>query len=112
MRKVANTLTMGAVLLSAVLAYSAAALAGSVTNADLAGKKICWSDGSATYGKDGSFDSNGCGHGTWRLVGDRVEIRSSTCAFDFTISKDNGAFHGVGYGGAGGNYDAWGKYCK
>jgi hypothetical protein len=43
----------------------AAALAGQVTNSDLAGKKICWNNGAiATYGKDGSLSCSKCGHGT------------------------------------------------
>jgi hypothetical protein len=95
-----------------VVAYSAAAFAEPVTKADLGGKKICWSDGWATYGKNGSFEAQGCGHGTWRLVGDRVQTRANLCTFDFTISKDNGTFHGSGSAGANGTYDAWGKYCK
>jgi hypothetical protein len=37
----------------AVVAYSAAAFAEPVTKADLAGKKICWSDGYAAYDKNG-----------------------------------------------------------
>ena len=50
------------------------ALASPVTDADLRGKKICWySKGvNNTYGKDGSLESNLLGHGTWRLVGDKL----------------------------------------
>ena len=103
-----STLRLGAILSGAVVACSAAAFAGSVTNADLAGKKICWSDGYATYGKNGSFDSGGCGHGTWNLAGDRVEIRTGNCGFSFTISKDKETFHALGANG----YEAWGKPCK
>jgi hypothetical protein len=106
--KVLNALKIGAVSLGAMVAYSAVALADPVKSADLTGKKICWSDGDATYGKNGSFDSGGCGHGTWSLAGDRVDIRSATCGFSFTITKDKGTFHALGANG----YEAWGKYCK
>jgi hypothetical protein len=99
---------MGAATFAAALTCSAGALAAPVTKADLAGKKICWSDGDATYGKNGSFESGGCGHGAWSLAGDRVEIKSANCGFSFTITKENGTFHAVGANG----YDAWGKYCK
>jgi hypothetical protein len=85
-----------------------AALADPVTKADLAGKKICWSDGYATYGKNGSFESGGCGRGTWSLAGDRVEVKSANCGFSFTIARENGTFHAVGANG----YEAWGKPCK
>ena len=108
MGKVLSALRKGAVLLGAVVACSAVAFAEPVTKAELGGKKICWSDGWATYGKNGSFDAQGCGHGTWSLAGNRVEIRANLCTFDFTISKDNGTFHALGYGG----YESWGKYCK
>jgi hypothetical protein len=97
-----------AVVLGAMAGAPIAAWAGSITNADLTGKKICWSDGWATYGKNGSFDSGGCGHGAWRLAGDRVEIRATNCGFSFTITKDNGTLHALGANG----YEAWGKYCK
>jgi hypothetical protein len=107
--KVSNAQTMGAVLSGAVIAYSAA-LAEPVKDADLRGKKICWSSGIATYGKNGSFyvfPASGCGHATWSLSGGRVEIRSSNCADSFSITKENRTFHALGNG-----YEGWGKYCK
>ena len=42
-----------AVVLGATVSTSNGAWAGSVTNAELAGKKICWSDGYAAYDKNG-----------------------------------------------------------
>ena len=95
-------------MLGAATSAPTAILADPVTKSDLAGKKICWSDGDVTYGKNGSFDSGGCGHDAWSLAGDRVDIRSANWGFSFTITKDNGTFHALGANG----YEAWGKYCK
>jgi hypothetical protein len=86
-----------------------AALAGSVTKADLAGKKICWSDGWATYGKMARSTRRDAAHGgTWSMAGDRVKVRGEQCQFDFSISKENGSFHALGYN----NYEALGKCCN
>jgi hypothetical protein len=103
---------MGAVLSGAVMAYSGAAFAGSVTKADFAGKTICWNDERATYGKNGSLDSNVIGHGTWSLAGDRLEGKGDHGNYTATITKDNGTFHGSMNIGASGTYETWGKYCK
>jgi hypothetical protein len=112
MGKVPSTLRMGAILSGAVVAYSTAAFAEPVTKADLAGKKICWGDETATYGKNGSLDSNVIGHGTWSLAGDRLVGKGDHGSYTSTITKENGSFHASMYGGANGTYDAWGKYCK
>ena len=101
-----------AAMLATLANWPIAACADPVTRADLAGKKICWSDETATYGKNGSLDSNVCGHGTWRLVGDQLEGKGDHCAYTGTITKENGTFHASMYIGASGMYDAWGKYCK
>jgi hypothetical protein len=93
------------------------ALASPVTDADLRGKTICWSYGSYggtrnTYGKDGSFDSNLIGHGTWRLVADRLTEDGDHGVYAFTISKEGRTFHM--YGRAPGNtlVEVWGHYCN
>jgi hypothetical protein len=90
------------------------ALVSPVTDADLRGKTICWSYGGTrnTYGKDGSFDSNLIGHGTWRLVADRLTEDGDHGVYTFTISKDGGTFHM--YGRASGNtlVEVWGHYCN
>ena len=112
MRKVPSTLRMGAILSGALVACSVAASAEPVTKADLAGKKICWSDETATYGKNGSPDSNVIGHGTWSLAGDRLVGKGDHGSYSGTITKENGTFHASVYTGASGTYDAWGKYCK
>ena len=69
-----------AVVSGAIVALSTQALAKSVTNADFAGKNICWSDGTASYGKDGSFDSSGFGHGAWSLQGDQLVVSGTITA--------------------------------
>jgi hypothetical protein len=93
MGKVPSTLKMGAALSVAVVACSAA-FAAPVTKADFAGKTICWNDERATYGKNGSLDSNVIGHGTWSLAGDRLEGKGDHGNYTATITKDNGTFHG------------------
>ena len=62
----------GAVACAAALTSSTAALAAAVTNADLQGKKICWSDGGTlamvrmerTTREDSATEL-----GVWRVVG-------------------------------------------
>jgi hypothetical protein len=90
------------------------ALAGPVTDADLRGKTVCWSYGGTrnTYGRDGSFDSNLVGHGTWSLVGDRITEHGDHGMFSFTIEKQAGALHMYGRSPGGGWVDVTGTYCK
>jgi hypothetical protein len=62
-------------LAAVVLGQSVSAFAAPVTDADLRGKKICWNTGfTSSYNKDGSFDGNRSGHGTWRLNGDLLTV--------------------------------------
>ena len=93
-----------------------AALAATVANADLAGKKICWRDGKTTFGKDGSFYSTRFGPGRWTLKDNQLVVRGTNGGFTATIIKRNGTFHVVGYlAGTGATptaYGTWGKYCK
>jgi hypothetical protein len=98
------------VLSVAAFAFSTTARAGPVTKADFAGKKTCWSNGAvATYGKDGSFDCNRCGHGTWRLVGDTLTENSPSGAYVWKTTKDGGTIH---MSLQSGNYELQGSYCK
>ena len=98
------------VLSVAAFALSTAVRAGPVTKADFAGKRICWSNGAvATYGKDGSFDCNRCGDGTWRLVGDALTENSPSGASARKTTKDGGNIHmSLQFG----NYELQGSYCK
>jgi hypothetical protein len=101
----------GAVACAAALVSSMAALAASVSNADLEGKKICWSDGGTpTYGRNGVYDEPGFGHGTWELTGGRLTVVASNGEYSGTITKVNGSFHISGRINAQ-VLDASGKYC-
>jgi hypothetical protein len=92
-----------------VLGDGIVAVASPVTDADLRGKKICWySKGvNNTYSKDGSLESNLLGHGTWRLVGDKL-TETGLHVYTFTITKEDGTFHmtnrEIG--------DVFGRYCN
>ena len=79
---------------AAACTVSITAFAGAVTNADLRGKKICWNNGNTSvYNKDGSYDSNRVGHGTWRLDGDVLTISAEQWAGANTITKEGATFH-------------------
>jgi hypothetical protein len=90
------------------------ALASPVTDADLRGKTVCWSYGGTrnTYGKDGSFDSNLIGRGTWRLVADRLTEDGDHGVYTFTIDKDGQTLHMYGKTPGGGSVEVWGHYCN
>ena len=110
MGKVPSTLRMGAILLGAVVAYSAAALAEPVKDADLRGKKICWSNSEfSTFHKDGTFDCTMCGHGTWRLDGDTLTENSGNGVFVWKITKNGGTLHESSQNGP---LELQGTYCK
>jgi hypothetical protein len=102
-----------AAFLGMALADSLIASADPVTDADIRGKKICWTTGvTSTYGKDGSFDSNRSGHGTWTLVGDRLTVMAANGSGESQITKENGTFHTLRTGRHGNNLEGWGKYCN
>ena len=92
----------------------APAMARPVTDSDLRGKTVCWSYGGTrnTYGKDGSFDSNLAGHGTWSLVGDRLTEHGDHGVYSFTIDKQGGKLHMYGRTPGGGSVEVWGSYCS
>jgi hypothetical protein len=113
MREVASTLRMGAVLSGAVVAYSAAAFAEPVKDADLRGKKICWSNGAfTTYHKDGTFDCTICGHGRWRLDGDTLTESNGKDVLVLKIAKNGRTLHESSQYGPNGPLDLQGTYCK
>jgi hypothetical protein len=73
-----NFVILTALVFGAVLTQSLPVVAGPVSDADFRGKKICWNTGiTSSYNKDGSFDSNRSGHGTWQLVGDQLSVNAS-----------------------------------
>jgi hypothetical protein len=99
-----------------MVAYAAAALAAPVTKADLAGKKICWSDGGTpTYGKSGAYDEPTFGHGTWNLKGGKLSVVTSNGNYTGAVTKENDMFHFSGrmtVGGSSKDMDVSGKYCN
>ena len=99
------------VVLSAVaVGHTTSVVAGAVTSADFAGKKICWSNGNiATYGKDGSADCSQCGHGTWRLVADTLTENYPSGSLVWKVTKDGRTFH-MSLQSA--PYEVKGSYCK
>ena len=97
-----------------VLDQSVCASAAPVTDADLRGKKICWNTGfTSSYNKDGSFDGNRSGHGTWRLNGDVLTVSAEHGSGASNISKDGSTFHSSRRASRSGkDIDAWGSYCN
>lgn len=107
------SLIIPAAFLGMALANSVVALADPVTDADIRGKKICWTTGIiSTYGKDGSFNSNRSGHGAWTLAGDRLTVMAANGSGESQITKENGTFHTLRTGRHGNNFEGWGKYCN
>jgi hypothetical protein len=90
---------------------SPAALAGQVTNADLAGRRICWNNGvSVDYHRDGSLYSAQEGKGTWRLNGGTLkETGGPRGSYVWRVTKDGGNFH-LSLQTA--PYEVDGSYCK
>jgi hypothetical protein len=103
-----------AAMCGCVLIGSVAAIAAPVTDADLRGKKICWNTGfTSSYNKDGSFDGNRSGHGTWRLNGDLLTVSAEHGSGASNISKDGSTFHSTRRASKSGkDIDAWGSYCN
>ena len=94
---------IGLAVCGVAVADSVAALADPVTDADIRGKKICWTTGiTSAYNKDGSFDSNRSGHGTWTLSGGTLTVIASNGAGASQITKDDGTFHTLRTGRTGG----------
>ena len=102
------------IVCGAALAQSVPAVAGAVSDADLRGKKICWSTGIiSTFGKDGSIDSNRSGHGTWSLSGDQLTLIMANGNSVDTITKEGQTFHRARRGSKSGqSIEAWGSYCN
>jgi hypothetical protein len=105
---------IAAAMCGCVLIGSVAAIAAPVTDADLRGKKICWNTGfTSSYNKDGSFDGNRSGHGTWRLNGDLLTVSAEHGSGASNISKDGSTFHSTRRASKSGtDIDAWGSYCN
>jgi hypothetical protein len=102
------------ILAAVVSGHSVCALAGAVTDADLRGKKICWNTGfTSSYNKDGSFDGNRIGHGTWRLNGDLLTVNAEHGSGANNISKEGNTFHLTRRASTSGkDIESWGSYCN
>jgi hypothetical protein len=99
-------------LLLVLFSHLGVALADQATKLDLAGKKICWSDGQTTFGNDGSFHSTRYMNGAWRLIGDKLLVTAANGGFTATIIKRKGTSHVGGYAtGHEPSFGTWGKYC-
>jgi hypothetical protein len=116
MLRIPNVPQMGRVLSCVMVAYAAAAVAAPVTKADLAGKKICWSDGGTpTYGKNGVYDEPTFGRGTWSLRGGRLTVVTSNGNYTGAITKENDTLHISGhmvFRDYPKDIDLTGKYCN
>jgi hypothetical protein len=109
-----NFVILTALVFGAVLTQSLPVVAGPVSDADFRGKKICWNTGiTSSYNKDGSFDSNRSGHGTWQLVGDQLSVNASNGVGTSTVTKDGNQFHSTRRASRSGkDVEAWGSYCN
>jgi hypothetical protein len=88
-----------------------AAAAAPATSADLAGKKICWDNGSASsYGAGGHYSNNMTGEGTWSVGGGGLHIH--TDRYDYMAKVDklpDGSFTAIILGAG---IKSTGKYCR
>jgi hypothetical protein len=88
---------MSMILAVVALGQSVCAFAAPVTDADLRGKKICWNTGfTSSYNKDGSFDGNRSGHGTWRLNGDLLTVSAEHGSERAILAKKEALFTALG----------------
>jgi hypothetical protein len=89
------------------------AIARPVTNADLSGKTICWSDGTIkTYHPGGKTSQTFYGEGTWRVtsVGVEVSTKSFVNIFDIQILDDGTLTSAADFTGH--VYHNTGHYCN
>ena len=87
-------------------AFSCCAMARPVTAEDLAGRSICFSNGSkATFFPDGKYENNSIGKGTWAVTSDGVKVNAQLMNAVFKLDKHpDGTFSD--------NLGLTGKYCK
>lgn len=105
-----HLLTAGAAAVLSLAALSPA-LAAPVTAADLAGRRICWDNGSvSSYGPGGRYSNNMSGDGTWSLTGAGLHIHTDRYDYVAHVQKlPDGSFHAEV---AAANINTSGKYCK
>jgi len=87
--------TLAACLFS--LAPYSSATANPVTAKDLAGKKICWSNGNvSTFGAGGKYSSPIVGEGTWTMTSVGVQLRTTGFVGILDIDKQpDGTFKSI-----------------
>ena len=104
MRKYVSPLGIASVLF---LAFVSAAMAKPATEADLKGKKICWSNGNiSSFLSGGKYSSPMIGDGTWSVTANGVEIHAQHWSGYLDVDKlPDGTFQS-------GVEKAVGKYCK
>jgi hypothetical protein len=88
------------------LAFVYSATARPVTVEDLAGRTICFSNGSkATFFRDGKYENNTIGKGAWTVTSAGVDVHAEnqSAIFNLVIHPD-GTFSD--------NLGLTGKYCK
>ena len=87
-----------------------AALAAAVSRTDLAGKKICWSNGSvSSYGASGKYSNTMTGEGTWTVGGGGVHIHTDRYDYMADIQKlPDGSFQATVIGAG---ITSTGRYC-
>jgi hypothetical protein len=73
------------------LAFVCCAMARPVTTKDLAGRTICYNNGEkATYSRDGKYESNMIGKGTWTVTSAGVQLHAERFSgiLDFEMQPD------------------------
>jgi hypothetical protein len=98
------SLATGSALASVLLSP---AMAKPATDADLKGKKICWSNGNiSSFLSGGKYSSPLIGDGTWSVTANGVEIHAQRWSGMLDVDKlPDGTFQS-------GVEKAVGKYCK
>ena len=75
-------------------AFVSAAQAATRDLGGLAGKKICWDNGSAsTYGRGGKYSNNMTGEGTWSVTAKGLHVH--TDRYDYVVAVDKQAGRNV-----------------
>jgi hypothetical protein len=89
------------------LAFVSTAMAKPATDADLKGKKICWSNGNiSSFLSGGKYSSPLIGDGTWSVTANGVEIHAQRWSGMLDVDKlPDGTFQS-------GVEKSVGKYCK
>jgi hypothetical protein len=93
--------------LTFLLTSICSATARPVTTEDLAGRTICWDNGEkSTYTRDGKWENDRHGSGTWKVTPAGVEIHSETFGGVLSVEmRDDGTVLDA-------TYNIAGKFCE